>query len=86
MFPRPRSTPRRAVEAAPQNPDMYTLLADVLLRSNNQDKAIEVLKNGVEVLQEEGAKATLLWRMTNLYLESRRRCQPRTPCRRGRWH
>ena len=75
-FPMAEKYARRAVEAAPQNPDMYTLLADVLLRSNNQDKAIEVLKNGVEVLQQEGAKATLLWRLTNEYLDTAGNANP----------
>ena len=62
---------RRGMAAAPQDFVMYTLMADVHVRNNKRGKAIEVLKNGIEVCRSKGAKAQILWHLANLYLDIR---------------
>jgi len=71
-FPQAEGYVRRGMQAAPQDFAMYTLMADILLRKKQRDKAIEVLRNGVETCQSKGAKAQILWDLANVYLDSRR--------------
>ena len=77
-FPKAEQYARRAVEIAPQNPQMYALLADVCQFRNDQPevavrdrqgKAIEVLKHGTQACPSDDAKAELDWRLANLYLD-----------------
>ncbi len=48
---------------------MYTLMADVMVRNNQRDKAIEVLKKGIETTRSKDAKAQIQWHLANLYLD-----------------
>ncbi len=68
-FPKAEEYSRRAVQADPQSPGVYILLADVYVGSDQRDKAIEVLKEGVETVQKKDGKAALLWNLTNMYLD-----------------
>ncbi|MGO9110050.1 MAG: tetratricopeptide repeat protein [Thermoguttaceae bacterium] len=70
-FPKAEDYARRGIEAAPQQADMYTLMADVLVRTNQRNKAVEVLKKGLEVIQSKNDKATILWQLANFYLDGR---------------
>ncbi len=62
---------RRGIAAAPQDAAMYTLMADVRVRNNQRDKAIQVLNDGVKACQSPGSKAQILWELANLHLDSR---------------
>ena len=52
---------------------MYTLMADVLVRNDRRDKAIEALNKGIEKNPSKVAKAQILWHLANLYLDTRQR-------------
>ena len=60
---------RRGIKVAPQEVNMYTLMADVLVHGDRRDKAIEVLKQGVASIPSKGDKARILWHLANLYLD-----------------
>jgi tetratricopeptide (TPR) repeat protein len=79
-FPAAEKYARRGIEAAPQDFAMYVLMADICLARTDppvrpiderRDAAIQVLKNGVDVIQDQSARAQLLWHLANLYLDSR---------------
>ena len=70
-FPKAEEYARRGMQAAPQDFAMYTLMADILVRNNQRDKAIAVLKSGIEITKAKGAKVQILWHLANLYLDSR---------------
>ena len=44
---------RQGLKVAPQEYAMYTLMADILLRDNQRDKAIQVLNKGIETIQSK---------------------------------
>ena len=69
-FPKAEEYARRGLKAAPQDFAMYTLMADVLVHNNQRDKAIQVLKSGVEITRSKSTKAQILWHLANLYLDS----------------
>ncbi len=62
---------RQGIKVAPQDFAMYVLMADILVRNNQRDKAIEILKNGIEINQAKSSKAQILWHLANIYLDSR---------------
>ena len=67
-FPEAEEHVQKGMHAAPQDFAMYTLMADVLVHSNRRDRAIEILKNGIEIAIQ-GTKAQILWHLANLYLD-----------------
>jgi cellulose synthase operon protein C len=62
---------RRGMAAGPHEYSMYTLMADIRVRENQRDKAIEVLKQGVAAAESNSAKANILWNLANFYLDGR---------------
>ncbi len=70
-FDRAEGYAKRGVAAAPQDFAMYTLLADIRVRSDHRDKAIEAFNDGIKTCQSKAAKAQILWHLANLYLDSR---------------
>ncbi|MGA2255636.1 MAG: tetratricopeptide repeat protein, partial [Thermoguttaceae bacterium] len=77
-FPKAEQYARRGKEVAPQDPNMYSLLADICMSRNDQpdktirdqwDKAIDVLKEGLEICLSKDDKVELLWPLANLYLD-----------------
>ncbi len=67
---------RQGLKVAPQEYAMYTLMADILLRDNQRDKAIQVLNKGIETIQSKDDQARIVWHLANLYLDSRRSLDP----------
>jgi len=70
-FTKAQDYARQGMKAAPQDFAMYVLMADILTRGNQRDKAIEILKTGIEVNEAISSKAQILWHLANLYLDSR---------------
>ena len=77
-FSQGREYARRAIEAAPKDPEMYALMADICQFRNDQpdktiydqqNEALEVLEQGLKTCESKPAKAELLWRCANLDLE-----------------
>ena len=60
---------QQGIKVVPDEFPMYTLLADVYVRDNHRDKAIEILKRGVDAVKGNSAKGQLLWHLANLYLD-----------------
>jgi cellulose synthase operon protein C len=73
LIAKAEASARRGIEVSPKNAAMYMLLADVHIAQNQRDKAIEVLKRGVDAMPTAAEKANILWNLANLYLDGRSR-------------
>jgi tetratricopeptide (TPR) repeat protein len=68
-FPKAAEYCERGLKAVPQGAEMYILMADVYTREDRRDKAIELLKQGVQTLKSSAAKGQLLWHLANFELD-----------------
>ena len=60
---------RRGRKLAPQESAMYVLMADILVRGNQRDKAIAVLNDGAKICEDKESKIKILWHLANLHLD-----------------
>lgn len=70
-FDRAREYGSQLVEKYPESPEVYSLLADVEVRTNHHDEAIVWLRKGAEAASKTGASKArdLLWSLANLLLD-----------------
>lgn len=64
-----RKYARHGIELFPEHVPMYTTLADIELRTNQRDKAIYALQEGLNATDDH---PQLLWSMANLLIDARR--------------
>jgi tetratricopeptide (TPR) repeat protein len=76
-LPKAEEYATRGLKADPQDPPLYKLLADIYLRderlgkAKGNEKAVKILKQGVDAVKTNEAKVELLWSLANLDLDGR---------------
>ena len=82
-FPKAEEYAERGLKAAPQEPPMYILMADIYMRDDRPgkpaagdkltgtEKAVAILKKGIETVNTNSAKVQLLFNVANLDLDGR---------------